>query len=64
MKNNSRENEGLKELYRRYRRAFRIPENLAYYSESDFKSAERNFIRYAMLNRTNETLTSDVFTSQ
>ena len=43
-------NVGKKELLRKYRKAFRIPENLNYYSKEDFKSAERQFIKYAILN--------------
>ncbi len=49
MNRNFKENAGLRRLYRAYQRAFRIPENLNYYSAEDFKAAERNFIRHGLL---------------
>lgn len=47
MKKDSRGNAGIQELIRIYREAFRIPENLDYYSVEDYKNAGRNFIKYA-----------------
>ena len=39
---------GIKSLIERYRAAFRIPENRDYYSDQDYKAAEKLFIRYAL----------------
>lgn len=39
---------GLRKLIRRYRRQFRIPENLNHYSREDFRKAEREFLKYAL----------------
>lgn len=50
MKNSFGKNVGKRELLKKYRKAFRIPENLNYYSEEDYKTAERNFIKHAMHN--------------
>ncbi len=41
-------NTGVSRLYRRYQRAFRIPENLDYYSPEDFKRAQRKFIKLGL----------------
>ncbi|GEM_PF-1447453 len=49
MKGNHKENTGLRQLYETCQKAFRIPENLNYYSVEDFKAAERRFIKHAML---------------
>ena len=49
MKSNFKESAGLNRLYRAYQRAFRIPENLDYYSSEDFRAAERRFIRHGIL---------------
>jgi len=42
-------NAGLKLLLRKYKKIFRIPENLNYYSEKDFQEAERKFLKYALV---------------
>ncbi|MBN1105456.1 MAG: hypothetical protein JXL84_18745 [Deltaproteobacteria bacterium] len=39
---------GIQSLVGEYRNAFRIPENLDYYSEADYKAAERQFVRFAV----------------
>ena len=41
-------NAGKKALVFRYRKAFRVPENLDFYSRTDFEAAERKFVKYAM----------------
>ncbi|MBU0986043.1 MAG: hypothetical protein KKH68_02225 [Proteobacteria bacterium] len=41
-------NVGIRLLLNKYRRKFRIPENLNYYSESDYQIAERKFLKYAL----------------
>ncbi len=38
----------MNKLYQQYRKAFRIPENLNYYSPEDFKRAERKFIKLGL----------------
>jgi hypothetical protein len=40
--------QGIQSLVGEYRSAFRVPENLDYYSEADYKTAEKQFIRYAL----------------
>ena len=49
MKNDAREDTGIQLLLQNYRDIFRIPENQKYYSESDYKVAERKFLKYALL---------------
>lgn len=49
MKGNHKGNAGLSQLYKTCQKAFRIPENLNYYSAEDFRAAERHFIKHAML---------------
>ncbi len=46
MKDNFEKNKGAKQLLKKYRKSFRIPENLDFYSEEDFKIAERKFLKY------------------
>lgn len=41
--------DGLKLLLKKYRKIFRIPENLDYYSEKDYQMAERKFLKYALV---------------
>jgi hypothetical protein len=41
-------NQGIRLLVKEYKRVFRIPENLKFYSEKDYKIAERKFIKYAI----------------
>jgi hypothetical protein len=42
-------NAGLKMLLKRYQKIFRIPENLNYYSEKDFRIAEKKFVKHALV---------------
>jgi hypothetical protein len=42
-------NQGKKRLLAAARRAFRIPENLNYYSDKDFRNAERLFLRRCVI---------------
>lgn len=42
-------NAGLKLILKKYKKAFRIPENLNFYSEKDFREAERKFLKYALV---------------
>ncbi len=39
---------GMDRLVEKYRRQFRIPENLNYYSERDFHHAEREYLRFCL----------------
>lgn len=51
---------GFKKLIQVYRKAFRIPENLDYYSEENFKRAERHYIKQRLSNgNANDVNTSD-----
>lgn len=47
---------GIVKLYRSYRKAFRIPENLNHYSEEDFRNAEKTFIKLCFLGKLEECL--------
>jgi len=51
MKKDSKENTGIQLLLKKYKKIFRIPENLRYYSKTDYKNAEKKFLRYALLVR-------------
>ena len=42
---------GLQLLLKKYKDIFRVPENLNHYSKSDFKIAERKFLKYALRER-------------
>ena len=46
---------GIQLLLEKYRAVFRIPENQNYYSEKDYRSAERKFLKYALEQRKLET---------
>jgi hypothetical protein len=51
MKKDDHHTNGLKNLIAMYRKAFHLPENINYYTEQDFKSAERQFIKFMLQNR-------------
>jgi len=51
MKKSSKSKSGIQLLLKTYRAMFRIPENRDYYSEKDFRSAERRFLKYALEQR-------------
>ena len=44
-----RTNEGIRRLVEKGRKAFRISENLDFYSEKDYKAAEKKFIKYCII---------------
>ena len=48
MKNNTNENPGVARLVNEYKKLFRIPENLNFYSKEDYHQAERKFLKYAL----------------
>ena len=48
MKKHSPKNLGIQLLLKKYKKIFRIPENLNYYTEEDYRIAEKKFIKYAL----------------
>jgi hypothetical protein len=52
MDNYLNRNEGIKLLIRKYRKEFRRKENTNFYTDEDYKAAERKFVKYCLLNRT------------
>ena len=42
------EDRGIKVLIKIYKEKFEIPENLNHYSDSDYKKAEKKFLKYAL----------------
>jgi hypothetical protein len=42
-------NEGLQKILKNGKEAFRIPENLLYYSEEDFKDAEKKYLKLCVI---------------
>ncbi|MBW1740808.1 MAG: hypothetical protein JRJ42_06690 [Deltaproteobacteria bacterium] len=59
MKGNFRGNAGIQKLHKRFRKAFRIQENLNHYSDEGFKNAERNSIKHGFLNGKIEVFAPD-----
>jgi hypothetical protein len=49
-----RKKTGIHLLLKRYRKIFRIPENLNHYSKKDYEIAERKFIKYVLMEHTVE----------
>jgi hypothetical protein len=39
---------GIELLLKKYKKIFRIPENLNYYTDEDYRIAEKKFIKYAL----------------
>ncbi len=48
MKMTSKKATGIELLIKKYQEIFRIPENLGHYSDSDFRAAERKFLKWAL----------------
>ena len=48
MKKQSLNDIGIQLLLKKYKKVFRIPENLNYYSEKEYRIAEKKFIKYAL----------------
>lgn len=48
MKTEARNNTGIKLLLEQYRKQFRIPENIEYYSPEDYRNAEKKFLKYVL----------------
>jgi hypothetical protein len=51
MDKKSRYKSGIQLLLKKYRKLFRTPENFDHYSETDFRRAERKFLKYALEQR-------------
>jgi hypothetical protein len=50
-KTNLDDNTGVRLLLKKYRKMFRIRENLDFYSEEDYKLAEKKFLKYSLLGK-------------
>jgi len=48
MAKDSKQSEGIQLLMKKYRDMFQIPENLNHYSDTDYKIAEKKFLKYAI----------------
>ena len=48
MKSDSRNTIGIQLILNKYRKIFRTPENLDYYTKEDFKAAERKFLKWVL----------------
>jgi hypothetical protein len=48
MKNNNGETVGVKLLLQKYKKIFRIPENINHYSKLDYLIAEKKFLKYSL----------------
>jgi len=54
MKSAIRDDSGIEKLVENYKKTFRIPENLNFYSNEDFKKAERKFVKIAIRSGTDD----------
>ncbi|MGA9535781.1 MAG: hypothetical protein WBR24_07715 [Desulfobacterales bacterium] len=50
MDSDGRAEEGIKQLVQKYKREFRIPENLNHYAVEDYRAAEKQFVRFCLKN--------------
>lgn len=50
MKKSMHAKPGVVRIVKEYRKIFRIPENLNFYSAKDYQKAERKFLKYALYN--------------
>ena len=53
MANSSNTNQGIRLLVQKCRNEFRRPENIYYYSENDFKEAEKRFVKFCLTGNPN-----------
>ena len=51
MRRKSQPKSGIQTLLEKYRAAFRMRENLDYYSSQDYRRAERKFLKYVLEQR-------------
>ena len=54
MDNSSDTKNGIKLLVQKYREQFRISENLEHYSESEYREAERKYVKLCLRGKTNK----------
>ena len=54
MDNSSDTKNGIKLLVQKYREQFRISENLEHYSESEYREAERKYVKLCLRGKTNQ----------
>jgi hypothetical protein len=52
MANSSNTDRGIQLLIKKYRKKFRRPENIDYYTEIDFKEAEKKFVKFCLTGNT------------
>ena len=48
MADSSNTNQGIRLLIQKYRNEFRQPENINYYTDNDFKEAEKKFVKFCL----------------
>lgn len=48
---NTRDPKGLQALIRKYQSYFRRPENINFYSEEDYRQAERKFVKFCLMGK-------------
>ena len=48
MENSSNTDQGIRMLIQKCRKEFRRPENINYYTENDFKEAEKKFLKFCL----------------
>jgi hypothetical protein len=53
MANSSNTDQGIRLLVQKCRNEFRQPENIYYYSENDFKEAEKRFVKFCLTGNPN-----------
>ena len=53
MANSSNTDQGIRLLVQKCRNEFRRPENIYYYSENDFKEAEKRFVKFCQTGNPN-----------
>ena len=53
MANSSNADQGIRLLVQKCRNEFRRPENIYYYSENDFKEAEKRYVKYCLTGKPN-----------
>jgi len=53
MANSSDTNQGIRLLIQKFRNEFRRPENIDYYTENDFKEAEKKFVKFCLTGNPN-----------
>ena len=52
MANLSNADKGIRLLIQKYRNEFKVPENIYFYSENDYKEAEKKFVKFCLTGNT------------